>query len=224
MSCGTRIKAQQLLKHTIKKVCILSPEHHDSSKAFGEIILSFLLPAERANNLFLLKGFISEIVRHLMYYIIITPPQRGCWVGGWVGYIGFTPSVRASVPHPVSALLSNNFRRCVACLCLVFTWDLMWITSMGTHMGGWNAGVLVVLVIPEFYVSVYVQSEFLHTPDSMNAHTGKPNVCLYSRNASVTCWLIKDWLLWVSIVYSPILFVLCICVYLYMMISRRRIW
>ena len=39
-------------------------------------------------------------------------------------------------------------------LCLLLTWDLMWITSMGNHGVGWwglgvsqNAGVLVVLVI-----------------------------------------------------------------------------
>ena len=71
-----------------------------------------------------------------------------------------------------SNILSSNFRKCVACnvsfkisqceflaifqnlelwLCLVLTWDLMWITGTIRVIMGWrgisqNAGVLVVLV------------------------------------------------------------------------------
>ena len=77
------------------------------------------------------------------------------------GYTGFTSSVCPSVcgqNHVCSVsstilagsisylhILSNNFKRCVACkgyckipkfefwLCLVMTWDLIWINSMGNH-------------------------------------------------------------------------------------------
>ena len=59
-------------------------------------------------------------------------------------------------------ILSSNFKRCVACnvfwkiikseflanfsnlwlwLCLVFTWDLIYINSMGSHGGGGGGGV-----------------------------------------------------------------------------------
>ena len=204
-----------------------------------------------------------------MYYIIIPPAKRSCWGmggggggGGW-GYVGFIPSVRASVcpsvyssvPHPVFALWHLQFSldlfhiytsyqttskgvsrvMLIAKLFLAvflniynfdfvlfWLWDLMWITSMDNHWVAGvsqNASILVVPVIPECKCICPQRIHF--TPDCLNAHTCTPNVCLYLRNVSATCWLTKDWLLWVSIVYSTVLFVLRTCVYLYMMISRR---
>ena len=106
--------------------------------------------------------------------LIIPPAQRSCWGVYW--FHSLHPSVRLSIRpasrvHSVvptvlvgsisySYILSNNFRRCVACnvyckisslnfwqifqicnfdSCLVLTWDLMWITSMGYH---WAAGCI----------------------------------------------------------------------------------
>ena len=86
-------------------------------------------------------------------WMYIYTPQSCC--------TGFTPSVRpASRVRSVAPtvlvgsilylyILSSNYRRCAACkgfckicifanfynfwLCLVLTWDLMWIPSMGNH-------------------------------------------------------------------------------------------
>ena len=161
-----------------------------------------------------------------------------CW------FLSVCPSVRLSVFVAPTVLVgsisylyivSNNFRRCVSCkvdckiifgsffniynfdFVLFWLWDLMWITSMDNHwMAGvsQNAGVLVVLVIPECKCICPQRIHF--TPDCLNAHTCTPNVCLYLRNVSATCWLTKDWLLWVSIVYSTFFICftyLCLSIY-----------
>ena len=68
------------------------------------------------------------------------------------GYIGFTPSVRLSVrPSRIPCPLCwHFFLNLKLWLCLLLTWDLMWITSIGNHGAAGisqNAGVLVVQVV-----------------------------------------------------------------------------
>ena len=119
---------------------------------------------------------------------VIIPPQAKLLGVYW--FHSVRPSVRPSVPHPVSALQRLQFwldlfdiytayqatlegvsrvkflakfqyfwqffEICNFDFCLVFTWDLMWITSMGNHGAAGvsqNAGILVILVT--FYLTPY---------------------------------------------------------------------